>query len=235
MKKFVCFITVLVVLMSLSVNALAAGFVPSINVKPSPELVADKDGVVGTITNAKGETVHLVKEECVIITPVAEAETSTEILAEDKAELLKAYQQIKDAKKLSALFKDLKDADKMVVRDLIEISPMCDELKAMEANGNILTLTFNMKAKNNLLFNAMLYADGVWKPAKLNNNGDGTVTVQLNQFGTLAFLVPASAVGQTPDTGDSSNLTLWISLLAVSLVVIAVLAVVLLRKRKIER
>ncbi len=234
MKRLIGLMTVLVVLLSFSVNAMAVGYVPSINVKPSPDVTVKDDGVIGTITTPSGEVVSNEKEECIIITPVAQAETSTLIPAEDKADLLKAYQQIKDAKKLSEVFKDLKDADKLVVRDLFAVSPGCDDSKAMEANGYRLNLTFDLKVKSDISVTGMLYADGVWKTVKLNNNGDGTVTVQLDKFGALAFLFPASAVGQTPDTGDAFNLTLWISLLAVSLILIVVLAFIL-RKRNSER
>ncbi len=223
MKKIVCFISVVVLLLSLSVSTFAAAVVPSIEEKKAPELAADANGIVGHITTASGEALTDEKEDCIKITPV------TDTANED---LKKAYAEIKDAKKLSDVFKDLKDADKLVVRDLFEISLVCDHADKL-TGGNLLNVTFKMNVKADVPVYAMLKANGTWKQVTVKNNGNGTVTAALDSEGVVAFLVPASSVGMSPDTGDSSSLTLWISLLAGSLVLIVMVAV-LLRKRTVN-
>ena len=69
------------------------------------------------------------------------------------------------------------------------------------------------------------------------NNGDGTVTCYFDSLGHVAFLVPSDAPTDVPTTGDNStenNIVLWVSVMAVSLCGLIVLAVVARRRKADE-
>ena len=83
MKKFFAIITAVMMCVSLMVPAMAAQeFMPSVTNKPAPEVV------VARILDEDGNVIKEVDQECLIITSVADAQTSTEIPAASKEVLL---------------------------------------------------------------------------------------------------------------------------------------------------
>jgi len=221
MKKVLSILLVVVTMLTFSVTALAANveFVPSIENKGAPTVVDSNVTVV--------------------VTPVGEAEKSTTIAAEAKAALLKAYDELSAAgASLSALCKDLdaavaaalgegKTANNLVVRDLFDVT--ATNLTA----GTALNVTFKLNVAADQYVAAMVYNNGAWSVVKAVNNGDGTVSCTMDNAGAVALMVPSTASttpGGAPETGDNSNLTLWVSVMAVSLAAIVAL-VVFNRKR----
>ncbi len=224
MKKVLSIVLVMVTLLTFSVSALAANveFVPSIENKGAPTVVDSN----ATVT----------------VTPVGEAETSTTLSADAKAALVKAYDELSaKGASLSALCSDLdavaaaalgegKKGDDLVVRDLFDVTA------ANLTEGTALNVTFKLGVAAKDFVTAMVYNNGAWTAVKTVNNGDGTVSCTLEKAGAVALLVP-STTGSTagsPDTGDNSNLTLWISVMAVALVAIVGLVVVERKKSAVK-
>ncbi len=214
---------VVVTMLTFSVTALAANveFVPSIEDKGAPTV---------------GES-----NATVVVTPVRDAETSTEISAEAKAALTAAYKELSAAgAELSKLCTGLdavvskalgaeKNANDLVVRDLFDVT--AKDLAA----GTALKVTFKLNVTAEQFVAAMVKVDGAWKTVEVVNNGDGTVTCTMAEPGAVALMVPSADVSGegSPETGDDSNLVLWVSLMAVALA--AVVAVVVFnRKRNVE-
>ena len=236
-KVLICLLAVVAMFAcTLSVSA-EADFVKSITDKGAPDVVGDDDGSIGGILGDDGEVIHMCHEDHIVITPVAEAETSTEIPEDAKELLQQVYGELCDSDaKLSEIFDDLnddvkaalgedKDADDLVIRDLFDITGICSELKALPKDGQSIELTFDLSVGKDILVLGMIYYDGEWKQLDLTNNGDGTVSVMFTELCPVAFLVPGSAAN-APTTGeDLGKLAVWGGLLAVSAVAIVLLVV----------
>lgn len=236
MKKVVCLITAMMLCISLASFAFAADveFVPSISYKGAPDIVeiTDDQGnpAVGTVTDASGETVGYLHGDCLLITPVAEAETSTKIPADAKETLLSVYEQLENGS-MKLPYGEGVDGDKMIVRDLFDVSWLCQEHPAIVAEeGVTVTLTFNVGVDADTDVVVMTYIDNVWTEiVAVKNNGDGTITCVFEEFCPVAISVPVIG-GDPDDTGDKSNITLWAVLLAASAT--AVVVMVVMRRRE---
>lgn len=237
MKKVVCFITAIMLCVSLASFAFAADveFVPSISYKGAPDIVeiTDDEGnpAIGTIVDASGEIKDYIPVEHLLITPLADAETSTKIPADARDELLYVYDELNKGN-MKLPYGDDVDGSKMIVRDLYDVSWICDdghaEMTALP--GITVTLTFNIGIPANTDVVVMTYIDGIWSEiVSVKNNGDGTITCVFEDFCPVAISVPVDGEGPD-DTGDKSNITLWVVLLSVSAV--AVVALVALRRRE---
>ena len=232
MKKIIGLMLVVVLALSISVTVFAAetDFVPSINEKSAPEITKI------TVTTIDGEFVCQQHEECVIVTPVSEITEEDRLSDATKNLLVEMFNKIKAAAKLSDVFTGYSEVDNMVVRDLFDVSSICDGLDAVfPKDGTTIEITFDLgvSAKTNVM--AFAYRNGAWDRVKLTNNGDGTVSSDFTHFCPVAFLVAESETGLSPDTGDASNIALWITLLVVSVAAIITLVVITLRKRNCEK
>ena len=227
-KVMVCLlVTALCLCTSLSAFANAVEFVPSINYKPAPEVT---------------ETLPEGHEDCIVVTPVSEADTSEDISAEDAAELKQLYADLTaEGTKLSEECPDLnavvadklgenKTADDLVVRDLFHIGADCDDLTAyLEEDGTAKVTFASTVAQGESVF-AMMYVDGAWKVVDVVNNQNGTITVSVTEWGTLAIMVPASADSDDTQTGESTNTVLWVVVMGVA-VAAMVLSIAVYRRR----
>lgn len=230
MKKFVACLLVLALCLSTAVTALAetVEFVPSISYKPAPDVMK---------TEPAGH------EDCIVIVPVSQADTSKELTAEEAATLKDLYADLsKKGVKLSEQCPDLTDlvkkqlgdgktADNLVVRDLFHVGATCEELPAYLVGGKTLKLTLGSTvAKDEKVF-AMLYKDGKWVALENTvNNGDNTITVTIDKFGPVAIMVPASVGSDDTQTGENSHTTLWIVIMVAALAAMVV-SVLLYRRR----
>lgn len=230
MKKFVACLLVLVLCLSTAVTALAetVEFVPSISYKPAPGVVK---------TEPAGH------EDCIIVVPVAEADTTDKLTPEEAATLKKVYAELsKNGVKLSeqcpalteavkkALGED-KTADDLVVRDLFHVDATCEELPAYLATGKTLKLTLDSTIGKEEKVFAMIFKDGKWVALENTvNNGDNTITVTLDSFGPVAIMVPASVGSDDTQTGENSHATLWIVIMVAALAAMVV-SVLLYRRR----
>lgn len=240
MKKILSIVlAALVMVAPFTVAVSAENFVPSISYKPAPMLVGelDDDGrtVIGVVTDADGNAVSTEYHECIVITPVSEAEESEDIPEEAADLLLSVYSEIagKDFK-LSSLSEALnkkvesdigegKNADDLIVKDLFDVTVLCDELKeSLAPIGNTLTLTFKVSVEKDVPVYVMTYKNGQWAPiVNVVNNNDGTISCTFEDFCPVAFFVPASTEVNPPQTGDNTETIIWavVMISAISLIV----------------
>ena len=206
--------------------ALAAenNFVPSIGYKDGPEI---KKGEMN------GEDVT----DCLEVTSILQAEKgTTDITPGDRDLLLDVYQDLRKGDMeipYSDLFAEL-DSKKMVIRDLFDVSWLCEEHPVYVAPAGItIELTFDLGIGANTDIYVMSYKNNEWTPiVSTVNNGDGTVTCVFEDFCPVAFSVPLNAQDAPAQTGDTANLTLWFVLLSVSAV--ALVAILVLRRKFIH-
>ena len=224
MRRVICFATVLLMCISLVCPVFAAEFVPSISAKDHPEVVPTKDGYPAMLCDDDGNVVAYLEDGCIVITPVSEAETSTEIPEDAREQLIEVYEGLKDGS-IKIPYED--DTD-WVVRDLFDISFLCEDHPKMMAEGANLVITFDLGVSANTDVNVMVYNDGKWNSAiKVVNNGDGTVTITLDQVGAVAFSVPADTYDTPAQTGDVAgfNLVIWIAVMTVAAAAVVFLLV----------
>ncbi len=266
MKKLISLIMVITVMMACTISAMATevDFVPSISNKGAPEIVItyDENGrmIIGHIFDGTGGMISTEYEDCLVITSVDDAKTSTEIPEDAKEELLKVFEELNaDDAKLSEICPELNDivkeelgddwtADDLVVRDLFDITGLCDDLNVeLPKDGNTLELKFDLSIPKDTFITAMAYVDGKWQPiVETVNNGDGTITCVFEDICPVAFLTtgsgtatntPSTDTNVNPDTvvtGDTvNNIILWSVVLLMSLSVIAAM-IIYNRKRNAD-
>ncbi len=251
MKRiFAVVMAMILVIIPFATTVSAENFVPSITVKPAPDVVGigeDENGVIiGYIVNEDGETLAIVYEDCIVITSVEEAPESDEIPPEAAEILLEVFKDLSsDDTKLSSLseaFNKLvadelgedKDADDLVIRDLFDVTALCDDLKEyLPEDGTSIDLKFDISIGADEDVFAMTYIDDKWAPVEnIKNNGDGTVTVTFEEFCPVAFFVPGEGEEDTPQTGDDANNTVWVLVMIGASVLVVLLAVANNRNRK---
>lgn len=245
MRKLMSLILALLLCFSVCGTAFAAedDFVPSITYKDGPGLIVEEDGegnrTVGTICAEDEEVLDNVAPECLVVTTIAEAleNVETGIPTEAEALLEEVYQQLLDG----SMELPFENPDEMVIIHLVDATMVCkgttegtDHDAMLEAEGVYLELSFDLGVGADVPVSVMCYVDGQWVAVRTVNNGNGTVTCWFEQICPIAFAVPASALENTPATGDRSGaeLGLWIALLAVSTVALSGLVIF---RRKIVR
>ena len=224
MKRFFAIITAVMVCVSLMVPAMAAQeFKPSVTNKPAPEVIAAR------IINKEGKIIKEVGEECLIITSVAEANTSTEIPAASKAVLLSVYDKLMDGSMTIPYEKHNPklDPSKMVIRDLFDATFVCEECPALlEPEGVVLEIVFDLNVEPGVEVYTMTYKNDEWNPiVSTVNNGDGTVTATFEKLCPVEFSINTSSTPPS-GTGDQGNTSLWAIIAISALAAIVVLTVV---------
>lgn len=243
MKRMIAIFVVLMLCATMVLPVAAANneFTPSVTNKPAPEIVpvTDPDGnpALAVLCDGDGQIISYVYEDCLIVTPVSEAKTSTEIPDHAEQLLLDVYNKLTSGQ--MTLPYELVDpklnAGNMVIRDLFDATFVCgDHPEALAEDGVTMKLTFDLNVKPGVDVVAMTYVDGQWVPAERSvNNGDGTVTCVFEEICPIAFAVKTAE--QPPvQTGDDSgeDLMLWGTVAVVALVAIVVLTVVAVRSKK---
>lgn len=250
MKKIIACIVALMVCATMVIPAFAAEdtFTPSVTNKPAPEIVPvmDPEGnpALGEILQ-NGEVVGYVYGDCLVITSVAEALTSTTIPTAARDMLLDVYNKlIRDEMKIPYdIFGSGLDGANMVIRDLFDISFLCggsetmiDHPEMLEDAGVVLRLTFNLGVGANDKVYTSTYKNDAWNAIiSTVNNGDGTVTCTFDHLCPVAFSVETGEPETPPtETGDpeGEKLGLWITVAAVSLVAVVTLVTVYVVKSK---
>lgn len=235
MKRFFAIITVIMMCASLMVPAMAAQeFTPSVTNKPAPEIVpvVDPDGNehIGVIRDEDGEIIGYVDEGCLIVTPVSEVDTSTEIPEDARATLKDVYGKLQDGSMTIPYEKhnDDLDAGKMVIRDLFDATFVCTECpEKLEPEGVVLELIFDLNIEPGVEVYAMTYKNDQWDPiVSTVNNGNGTVTATFEKLCPVEFSVNTATDDPGPGTGDQGNTSLWAIIAIGSLAAIVVLTVV---------
>lgn len=254
MKKIIACLVALMLCATMVLPAVAAEdtFTPSVTNKPAPEIVPveDEDGNPALAEVVRGdEVIGYVYEDCLIVTSVAEALTSTEIPDDARTLLLSVYDKLmKDEMKIPYdIFNAGLKADKMVIRDLFDVSFLCgdttdgiDHPAMLEPEGVVLRLTFNLGVGANDKVYTSTFKNDAWNAiVSTVNNGDGTVTCTFEHLCPVAFSVETADEGDDPvtppiETGDpeGEKLGLWITVAAVSLVAVVALVTVYVIKSK---
>lgn len=240
MKKIIACLLALVLCFAMATTAMAVevGFTPSVEEKPGPGIVPDGD-IIGAVYGPDGSILDYAYKGDIIITPIAQVNTSTEIPEDARQELIEQNKILNaDGTKLSELCPGLNDmaanalgagknADDLVIRDLFDVSITDPELKALvEIDGNKLELTYNLGIGADEFITAMVYVDGKWVVVETVNNGDGTVTCLFEDVCPVAFVVADTYADGPSQTGDAANVTLWVAAAVISLVAIVALVVV---------
>lgn len=245
MKKIIALLTVLMLCAAMVVPASAASeFTPSVSNKPAPEIVPvidpNGDPAVGEIIDEVEEIIDYVYDPCIVVTPVSEATTSTEIPDDAEELLLEVYEKL-DNGEMSIPYQDLfgKDGDDMVIRDLFDVTFLCaDHPEMLAPTGIVFRITFDIGVEAGVDVYTTTYKNGAWVPAVSTvNNGDGTVTCLIEDFCPVAFSVEVEEdvpVEPPVQTGDQAGeqLYIWVAVAAVALVAVVVLSVVYVRGMK---
>lgn len=243
MKRMISVLAILVLCVNLFVPALADDFVPSIGEKPGPTIVPveDEDGneAIAEILNEEGEVIGYLYEGCLVITPVSQAKTSTLIPDDAEELLLEVYEKLSNGTMQIPYdkFNAGLDPDKMVIRDLYDISWLCgegsgyvnhpDHPKLVAPKSVVIRLTFDMGIGKNATVYTSSYKNSEWNPiVSSTNNGDGTLTCVFEDFCPVAFSVETSYQQPPAQTGDNSKIGLWITVMALSVVALGALLVV---------
>lgn len=241
MKKFIACLTVLLICLSMAVPAAAleTEFVPSISVKPAPEIVPVVDGEGGSaiamLLNADGEIIGYVTEDCLVVTAVADADTSTLIPDSAEALLLDVYSKLTSGEMVLPYDKLDADLDEtnMIIRDLFDATWLCDDHPVTVApEGVTVQITFDLGVEAGKDVYAMTYLNDEWNPVvSCTNNGDGTVTCVFEELCPVVFSVEGEP--DSSKTGDDigEQLPLWGLIALASLLAIVVLTVIYRRDR----
>ena len=221
MKKVLVFGLTLVMIFNLSISAFAAGFVSSPSGNPAPDLIEGSNE----------------SEDCeadLIITPYSDRDDLDE---KERENIEKAYDIISSSDDLTKLNEDLKklaeDMDikgsNLAISDLFNIG-MTD----CDTHGDHGKFNITLDAETLKNFVGLLRFDGEnWhlvKDAKIVN---GQLVFSADALGNFAIVVNTAA-GGAPQTGDSSNIYLWIMVFAGSALV-AVSVLLVLNKKKHEK
>ena len=229
MKKFICLLSALVLLVSLSMSAVAVEFVPSISYKDGPRMTWARMGETDV-------------SDCLVITTIKQAnEKSTDITQDERDHLLDVYAKLKDGSMTLPIDEDY------VIRELLDVTykyNSCrqkpethgDKLKELNETDKTLTVTFDLGISAGTEIIVMTYKNSKWENIKkVVNNGDGTVTCEFEHLCPVVFAVKESQNGTTPpQTGDTSGkyLPLWIGTMALSGVALVTLVVVAFKKKE---
>lgn len=247
MKKFVALFTLLALCFSFTLSAVAAEgdneFVESITYKGAPEIVpiVDEHGnsYHGIIRDSKDAIADYVEEGCLVITPLAELETSTLIPEDSRTIFRDVYNKLTDGS-MTLPYKSARSAntDKYVIRDLFDASWLCSDHPVLVAQDGVtveLCFDIGVSASENVI--VMSYVNDAWEHAvSVVNNGDGTVTCVLEELCPIVFSVKTSEgedpVGPSEPTGDNGSYVYWI-LLGLAGVALVVMGGTALRRRSI--
>ncbi|MBP3633289.1 MAG: hypothetical protein J6J43_01810 [Oscillospiraceae bacterium] len=279
MKKLLSMLLVVVLCLSMTATVLAAedDFVPSITYKPMPEFAGERadDGclLIGYLEDESGNeiagvhvrpngTIYIdglhedgMEEDhaCLVVTPLADAETDPKIPEESRELLLWVYQQILEqgmnffadcpelAGAVTAVLGEDATINDLVVLQLYDVTVLCDELEEyLEPEGTTICLDFDLQLDPETFVSVLAYKGGKWnmiEDVEILEDGSVTCTTYEN-FCPVAVLVPADdaadvAAVQAPDTGDAltDRAVVWASVMGASLIAIVALVLVL-RKRK---
>lgn len=219
MKKTICLLCTLILCLwaVCPMRAAADTFVPSISYKDTPTIEE---------TEMNGEDTG----SCLRSVSIATARKHEEDPTPQEKELLEVYEQLMDGSMEQPI------SEEHVIRELIHVyfddeecvKPPHGHKEWLEEEDNPITLRFDLGVEPETDVIILVFKNGEWIPAEgVTNNGDGTVTVTLEDIGTIAFCIPEGT--EVPKTGDSGFL-LW----AVILVACAggIVALLLLRRKK---
>ncbi len=231
MKRVFACIAMLAILVSLCVPAFAAeaDFTPSVENKPAPDVVPG-EGYVALIHDKDGNVIEKVGEDCLVITAVGELENSKDIPEEARELLEKVHDELTEGSMELPYdkFGDELEGKKMVIRDLFDVSLVCQEHPPiLEQEGNTMDVKLDLGINKGVDVYVMAYVDGKWEPiVKAVNNGDGTITCTFDKICPVAISVVDGDLTPPTVTGDLAVDAKWFIVGGIALAAIVVLTVV---------
>ena len=255
MKKVFGLVLALAICMSVSCTAFAEAFTASVENKSAPAVVeiVNEAGetAIATLTGDLPEGMEMVSVDALVVTSVADAESSDQIPEASQQALLEVYNGLQDGS-IQVPFEEL-DAEKasdLVIRDLFDVSwvdVIGDDFKnVLESEGISLEMTFAMDIAADATVYVMVYKNDVWQEIQqVTNNGDGTITCVFAHLCPVAVIVEAEEVEvaeveneadqavasvQSAEEGEveesaGQNIALWVGILvAASVALVAIFA-----------
>lgn len=220
MKKVLACILSLILVVALSVSVMATGFVKSPELNKAP-------------TVDKFETEVKLEDNCNYDLTITPYEERADLSAEAKQEIEKAYEDVKANDDLTKMVADLTkvaeekkiEGKNLAVSQLFDIS---EEECVAHADHGTVTIHLNADLKN---FVALLHkTDAGWVVVKSAQVVDAeTIKFSVDELSPFAIVVDATQENNA-STGDNANLTLYISLMAVSAVALGVVVVLMKKK-----
>ncbi len=228
MRRILSMVCAVLLCMTLACPVLAAAgdFAPSISYKDGPAIEgAEMNGMDVSDSMAVSSIKNIMDQ-------------STNISQEDRELLLEVYEKISNG----TMKVPMKSGYE--IRELVDVSftqggNAADYKDWLNEEGNTITMKFALGVKRGTRVQVFSYADGAWIEAEdVKNNGDTTVTVVFEHLCPVVFCVEKDSPSfweGPPRTGDmmGQQLTVWIALMAVS--VAALIAVVVIYRRKSSR
>ena len=220
---------------------------PDQPVEPDKPVDPDKPGYDGIIYDQDGDVAFGIPEGEIIITPIrdvdnAKNDTIKENLGQANDELAAAG-SIKDLCPefegiLNETNPDVKEED-LLVKDVFHMYLNDEHKEHLSVEGNYLNVIFNTKLSKDEPFYVLYKPDGgkwqVLNPKYYSINEDGTVTVNFDSVGSVAFVTTKAPdvefeegydeenpAVKSPKTGDSTGVALIIVLFILSIAVVVV-------------
>lgn len=225
MKKILVLLLTIVMLFSMSFNCFAA-FVQSPSGNDAPEVVEDE---------TSNES-----EDCtadIVVTSYSERDSLPDDI---KDAMENAYNQISQAIDVSNLSDDLKeyckdnniDTKKLKVSDLFSLSYVgCGD----HDEHGYFTITLNADTLANFV-GLLHFTENGWeliKSAKVIRNGTAiTFKIDIEDYAPFAIVVDTSKPTSSPQTGDNSNITMWVVVLAVCIVALGATLFFIAKRKK---
>jgi len=210
-----------------------SNFTPSVSGKPAPDVIPPKgaeEGIIARIYDEEDKLVSEVPDEgWLVITPVSRRDTAEDKEVRERLEW--AYNQIQTTPRLGDLddeagdgigdeidkvldktgFDDL-DSDDMIVRDLFDATLYGTEyVDALNDDGHYIEITFDLKVDDDDPLVILITNDNkTWQvldPDNYTINADGSVTMFLEELGTLAVLVDSEKQTADKESGTKSPKT----------------------------
>lgn len=257
MKKTISLVLALVLCVSVTCTAFAASFTASVESKSAPAVVEvvneAGEAAVATLSGDLPEGMEMVTVDALVVTAVADAETSDEIPDVSQQALLEVYNGLQDGS-ITVPFEELdqENADNLVVRDLFDVSwtevAGSDFEKVLEGEDVSLEMTFAMDVAADAKVYVMVYKNDTWQEIQsVTNNGDGTITCVFAHLCPVAVIVEADEtmdvvdlanradpVNETADAAEASgtNMALWVGILVAAAVGLVAVFVGTKRKQK---
>lgn len=231
MKKLICFSVMLVLCLTMVCPAFAeeSEFVPSIGYKDHPDIVGDVE-----LVDPENKVIDVVPEECLVIVPIADVlnKTEEELTDDEKKMFEELYNKLSDGS-VNVPYTD--GNPNKVIRDLFYSKLICEDRRVeLEKDDVHIQITLDTGVDEDETVTVMVFDGEEWIPAeKVENNGDGTVTVVIDVLGVVSVSVPNG--GDTPITGDNSSSAtlLWVILMVASAA--ALVVVIVLRRKIVEQ
>lgn len=218
-----------------------ATFTPSVSGKEAPEVmtVEDANGNKGAamILDANGNALSLVSSDALVVTPLSGVDGASQQVSQA---LTNAYQQIQNATTLADIVPDIGDVlatvapdmavEDLAVRDLFDVT-VDAQTKALLDAGNSIELVFDLGvSRNEAVVCLHNFSGNQWEaidPAKVKNNGNGSVTVEFSSLSPIAFAVqstgatselnPQTGAGEFEMAAEASN-SVWPAVMVIAAV-----------------